>query len=103
MLMNADWMFPFAHSLSLHSKAPARTQLIMDDTVVGVKFWPYGRLGKVFRGNNKQTSEQLRKEGEKNSEVHKLTDCRTSPAQCDTKCDSLEASRCHFTSPPKTP
>lgn len=39
-------------------KAPARTQLIMDDTVVGVKFWPYGKLGKLFRGNNKQTSER---------------------------------------------
>lgn len=29
-------------------KAPARTQLIMDDTVVGVKIWPYGRLGRYF-------------------------------------------------------
>ena len=46
----------------------------MDDTVVGVKFWPYGRLGKVFRGNNKQTNEQLRKEAEK---MLKCTDLRT--------------------------
>jgi len=71
--MNADLMLPSAHSVSLHSKAPARTQLIMDDTVVGVKVWPYGRLGKVFRGNNKQTNEQLRKEAEK---ILKCTDLR---------------------------
>ena len=56
--MNAEWMFPSANAVSLHSKAPARTQLIMDDTVVGVKLWPYGRLGKVFRGNNERTNER---------------------------------------------
>lgn len=102
MLMNAEWVFPSANSVSLHSKAPARTQLIMDDTVVGVTFWPYGRLGKVFRGNNKQTNEQLRKEADK---ILKCTDLRTVEhrLRSATLCaDSLEASRCHFTSPPKT-
>jgi hypothetical protein len=65
MLMNAEWMFPSANSISPHSKAPAITQSIMDDTAVGVKFWSYGRLGKVFRGNNKQTNERTNNYGKK--------------------------------------
>lgn len=74
MLMNTEWMFPSANSISPHSKAPARSQRIMEDTVVGVKFWSYGRLGKVFRSSHKQTSEQLRKEAEK---ILKCTYLRT--------------------------
>lgn len=97
MLMNAEWMFPSANSISLHSKALARTQLIMDGTVVGVKFWPCGRLRKVFWGKNKQTNEQLRKEAEK---ILKCTDLRT--VEHRLRSATLEASRCNLTSLPKT-
>jgi len=95
--MNTEWMFPSANSVSLHSKGPTRTQLIMDDTVVGVTFWPYGRLGKVFRGNNKQTNEQLRKEAEK---ILKCRDLQT--VEHRLRSSTLEASRCHCTRPKRS-